>query len=80
MQPSGLEPQFWTHSLNDLETVVRLKFGFEQAKSAQEFENLAHIVTSMFGGKKSQGEVAQPRNLNEAKAAFAQIFGANSVG
>ena len=79
MAPSGLRPIYWTHSLSDLETVVRIKFGYEAAKISQDFENLAEVVSAALGGKKD-GRVSKPKNLSEAKQAFAEIFGARSVG
>lgn len=59
---------------------MRLKFGFEQAKAAQGYENLAHVVSAALGGKKQAERTHRPQNMSQAKAAFAEMFGGKSVG
>ena len=61
--------------------MVRLKVGHEQAKSAQDYSNLASVVSQALGGKGPTGGSAPPplKNTAEAKQAFAGIFGVKSV-
>jgi hypothetical protein len=52
---------------------LKLKIGFEQAKSAQEFQILATVVSGIFGGKKKTQK--PPESFAEASAAFSSVFG-----
>jgi hypothetical protein len=64
---------------------VRLKFGFEQAKAAQGYENLASIARAALGGGKGTTDGGQAKgrpvqSMSEARAIFSNMFGAPSVG
>jgi len=52
---------------------LKLKLGFEQAKSTQEMQILSLVVSSALGGRKSKPK--PPRNSQEAHAQIAAVFG-----
>ncbi len=56
---------------------MRLKVGFQQARFAQDYQNLADIIGRVMGTKKSSGkaDAREVRSPEELEAAVRQIFG-----
>jgi len=51
---------------------LKIKIGFENAKSTQEFQILATVVSSIFGGG---SKAKEPENFQQAMAQFEGVFG-----
>lgn len=89
--PSRLRELYWSHTLDDLRTKVRLKVGYETTVALQSYNTLASIVTAALGGKsKSSGkrtvdfsrpledqfdQVFVPKNEDELKIALNAVLG-----
>jgi len=54
---------------------LKLKLGFERARSTEDLQILAYVVSGLFGGGKE--EVSAPKNAVEAKMQFAAMMGKN---
>lgn len=70
---SQVDDLIWDVTEDDLRIKVKLKYGFEIAKSTQEFQILATVVSSALGGKPKKAE--PPKNFKEAEIRFASVFG-----
>lgn len=65
MPPSILRSTtFWQYSKQDLEMVVRLKIGHQQAILHQEYENLLLTAQAVFGKKR---DAIEPGSAEEAE-------------
>lgn len=51
---------------------MKLKLGYEQAKSAQQYQVFASIVSAALGGKK---ETKPPASFDEAEAQLSAVLG-----
>lgn len=54
-----------------MQTKLKVKLGFEQAKFTQGYQILVSIASAMFGTKKAKA----PDTFAEAEAQFGAIFG-----
>jgi hypothetical protein len=72
-QLSALDEKLWDYSYADLRSLLKLKFGYEQAKIIQEYQTLSLLMSAVFGGKKK--DVASPGSFEEAAAAFQGLVG-----
>ena len=56
MKPSSLPEAYWSHSIRDLKTLVRLKMEYELAKANQDLENLIYTASKIFGGSEQKSK------------------------
>jgi len=81
--PSELDNLFWKYSYADVRVILELKLGWEQTKASQEFNTIATVVGSIFGGSKDEevepekkfDQVYRPQNSSEAVAALDAVLG-----
>lgn len=81
--PSDTQDFYWRVTYRDIKTKINVKYGFEYARSLQEYLNIANVVSSAIGGKKGKGKrnkntEAQPcqyGNLQQAQSALSKILG-----
>ena len=62
----------WDNTSEDIESKIKLKLGFEQAKSFQSLQIFSLVASSALGGKKPK--VEEVKDLVEAKAKFDALF------
>jgi len=68
-----LDILLWENTQEDIESKIKLKLGFEQAKSAQNFQILATVASKALGG--GEKETAPPQNFRQAEQQLAAVFG-----
>lgn len=73
VKPSDLNQVFWSHTREDIRTVLRLKVAAEQTRITQDFQTLSTVLSYALGGKKSKGK--PPSSLAEAEAQLMSLFG-----
>lgn len=71
--PSELETLIWRVTENDLRTKLKVAYGFVQAKSTQEFQGMAFVVSKAFGGGAPKEK--PPETAEQAIANFKGVFG-----
>lgn len=67
----------WQYSKQDIDMLVRVKLGHEQAVLLQEYENLLLTAHAVFGGKKRKA--IEPGSFEEA-ASMLKAFGGHTDG
>jgi hypothetical protein len=70
VRPSALPEVYWSHTLNDLKVMVKLRMEYDLANANQGFENLILTASKIFGGssKTSTTRTFTPQSADEAEA------------
>ena len=71
VKPSSLPEAYWSHSIKDLKTLVRLKMEYELAKANQDLENLIYTASKIFGG--SEKKTKPVESIDEALSTLARM-------
>lgn len=74
MKPSDLREVYWSHSLEDLRTLVGLRIQYEIAQANQGYENLVLVAQQVFGKAESGDEdVEVIEDFGQLARAFEQM-------
>jgi len=63
----------WQNTHKDLQTQLKIKMGFENARLMQDFQGIAFIVSKAFGSSKET--VKPPDTFDEAEAQLNAVLG-----
>lgn len=72
-----METLFWSHTLADIRTGIKLKVGYQTVKMTQDYLSLLKAAGAIFGdGEKSKAPKAKiPEDEDEAMRLAAAVFG-----
>lgn len=76
--PSRLDAVFWSNTMLDLRTAIKLKVGFQTVKMTQEYLSLLRAAGAIFGGEsggKQNSKAKVPETEEEAMRLAAAVFG-----
>lgn len=77
VRPSDITEVYWSHTLHDLKTMMRIRTEYELANSFQLFESLRLAINEALGGTEG-GTPQQEKPLEtyaELERAFAELGG-----